>query len=314
MATHYVLVDFENIQPEATDLSFLNDERIKIIIFVNSNQKLPVDMVKKLQPIGARVDYIKMPGSGKNSLDFLIAFYIGDILHNDHEANIYVISNDTGFDPLIKYLTATRSSSVKRFGAVMSVSKHIAASTHLPEASASPGIVKRRVINICTALQSLSINNWPDSTSALENFIKSTLNDCDLPEQHITGLLKFMTRKDLISIDPDGVLKYQSENIAAGATGTFISKDPANGFIPNPTPTPSIKELAKKACDNLKARGNSKPRTLKTLTSTLKSVFNGGLSDQRIASVLDFMRSKKIIAVSEGTKVTYDFGKEESTK
>ena len=37
MPTYYVLVDFENIQPEAEALSFLNDEQIKIIIFVEGD-------------------------------------------------------------------------------------------------------------------------------------------------------------------------------------------------------------------------------------------------------------------------------------
>ena len=60
MPTYYVLVDFENIQPEAEALSFLNDEQIKIIIFVNAKQKLSVDRVKVLQPLCNRVDYIEM--------------------------------------------------------------------------------------------------------------------------------------------------------------------------------------------------------------------------------------------------------------
>ncbi len=67
MAAHYVFVDFENVQPDAEALSFLNDERIKIVIFVNATQKLSVDRVKVLQPLGDRVDYIEMSSSGKNA-------------------------------------------------------------------------------------------------------------------------------------------------------------------------------------------------------------------------------------------------------
>jgi len=309
MPTHYVLVDFENVQPEAEALSFLNDERIKIIIFVNAKQKLSVDRVKVLQPLGDRVEYIEMAGSGKNALDFIIAFYIGRNWSENAESKFYVVSQDTGFDPLLKHLAALRPGSVKRMIDFTKIKKHMGIPTSSSEPPAQPGIIRQRAINICAAIQALPEGSLPGSAAALENFIMATLNDCDLLEHHVARLLNFMTKKELIVINQDGGLIYQSENITAGATGQFISKEPANNVPQKPVPVSPAEELTIKACDDLKKRGNSKPRTLKTLASTIKSIFKGDLSDQQVEAVVDFMKAKKIIAVSNGTKVTYNFDK-----
>jgi hypothetical protein len=44
MKSIYILVDFENIQLSPETLSYLGDERYKLLIFGNDNQKLPIDL------------------------------------------------------------------------------------------------------------------------------------------------------------------------------------------------------------------------------------------------------------------------------
>lgn len=65
----------------------------------------------------------------------------------------------------------------------------------------------------------------------------------------------------------------------------------------------------KKDRNDLKKHGNSKPRTIKTLASTINAICKGELSDQQIDTILDFMKSKKNIAVANGTKITYNLEK-----
>ncbi len=55
---------------------------------------------------------------------------------------------------------------------------------------------------------------------------------------------------------------------------------------------------------NLQQRGASMPRTLKTLTSTMSSLFQKQLTEQELASLLKELQAKGFIAVNE-TKVTY---------
>lgn len=55
---------------------------------------------------------------------------------------------------------------------------------------------------------------------------------------------------------------------------------------------------------NLKQRGNSKPRTLKTLKSTVVSLFPSGLPESELSTIIQQLQSTKKVTVSEN-KVTY---------
>ena len=103
MKINYVLIDFENVAPD--NLELLNQEWIRVRLFVGKNQtKLPFPMVKAIQKLGSRAEYVEMAGTGHNALDFHIAFYIGRISATDKDAYFHIVSNDTGFDPLIAHL------------------------------------------------------------------------------------------------------------------------------------------------------------------------------------------------------------------
>lgn len=55
---------------------------------------------------------------------------------------------------------------------------------------------------------------------------------------------------------------------------------------------------------NLRQRGTAKPRTLKTLTSTINSLFQKQLNEEELVALLKGLQSKGLITV-DGTKVTY---------
>jgi hypothetical protein len=55
---------------------------------------------------------------------------------------------------------------------------------------------------------------------------------------------------------------------------------------------------------NLKQRGTSRPRTLRTLSSTINSLFQKALPEAELSALLELMKKHGHIAVS-GTKVTY---------
>lgn len=105
VATPVLLIDFENIQ-ELDSLKKMKNTDFSVRIFLGSNQsKLPVSLVRQVQPFGTRLQWIKIEGNGKNALDFHIAYSIGLLVAEDRKRRIYVLSKDTGFDPLIAYLS-----------------------------------------------------------------------------------------------------------------------------------------------------------------------------------------------------------------
>jgi hypothetical protein len=101
--TNFVLVDFENVQPK--DIGLLKDGPFKVKVFLGPNQsKIPVSLAAALQSLGESAEYIILETAGNNALDFHIAYYIGAISAVEPSAFFHIISKDSGFDPLLKYL------------------------------------------------------------------------------------------------------------------------------------------------------------------------------------------------------------------
>jgi len=96
---NYIYVDFENLN----NLKELKPISGKYIFFIGSNQKkLNTDLVVSANE--QEVEWIKVTGSGKNALDFHIVYYLAKY---DDEKDIkhYILSKDTGFDPLVEHLS-----------------------------------------------------------------------------------------------------------------------------------------------------------------------------------------------------------------
>jgi hypothetical protein len=103
MGTHYILIDYENVQPE--DLAPLEAHPVRVYVFLGEQQtRLPFDLVSSLQALGDRATYVPINGNGRNALDFHIAYYIGRLSEHDPEGRFHIISRDKGFDPLVAHL------------------------------------------------------------------------------------------------------------------------------------------------------------------------------------------------------------------
>lgn len=102
MSKKLLLVDLEN--KHKVDLSPL-DESFRAIIFVGANQNAPKASRKPATAHRfSRVDFLKISGSGKNALDFHIAFELGRTFQTAPETECFVLSGDKGFDPLLNHL------------------------------------------------------------------------------------------------------------------------------------------------------------------------------------------------------------------
>lgn len=110
MKKNYVLIDYENVQPDA--MAALDRECFSVIVFVGANQaKVSYEVASVLQRMGERAAYIKIEGNGSNALDFHIAYYIGQLAAKEPAAYFHIVSKDTGFDPLIQHLKSKKISS-----------------------------------------------------------------------------------------------------------------------------------------------------------------------------------------------------------
>ena len=107
MRKNYVLIDYENVQPNF--MAALNTEHFHVLVFVGATQtKVTYEVASVLQEMGSRAEYVKISSSGSNALDFHIAYYIGKISATEPESYFHIISKDSGFDPLIQHLKSKK--------------------------------------------------------------------------------------------------------------------------------------------------------------------------------------------------------------
>jgi len=108
---HYVLIDYENVQP--ADLAGLEAEQACVLIFMGAQQKVGSSLIEAVQALGERGRFIRISGNGPNALDFHIAYYLGQWTMRDPHATFLIVSKDKGFDALIAHLSG-KGTQVKR--------------------------------------------------------------------------------------------------------------------------------------------------------------------------------------------------------
>lgn len=195
MKTGYVLIDFENVQPE--DLALLNGTSCQIKVFLGTNQgKIPLAVARALQAFGPNAEYIQISGNGSNAVDFHIAYYIGRLAATAPEACFHVISKDTGFDPLLKHL--------KMQGVSCERSTSVANLTRIGLAAAES--ITDRVESVIGNLAKLK-SAKPRTTKALRATI-SALFAGKLLEEELDRLIERLTRRGVISV-VDGRISYE---------------------------------------------------------------------------------------------------------
>lgn len=187
MRNNYVLVDLENVQPEA--LAQLSQEHFKVLVFVGANQtKLPFELAASLQQMGSRAQYIKVSGNGSNALDFHIAYYIGLLSASDATARFHIISKDAGFDPLIQHLK-TKKVLAGRVKAVTDISLVKASNSKTPA---------ERLELVVARLRSFKAAK-PRTVATLKSTVASLFQK-QLSDQEIESIVQSLVTGKLLSI------------------------------------------------------------------------------------------------------------------
>ncbi len=218
LPTDYVLIDFENVQPRNLDI--LKHHPFKVLVFVGANQvRLPFDLAAAVQALGESGKYVKIAGSGKNALDFHIAYYLGELAIKEPGAAFHIISRDTGFDPLIKHLKGKKIR-VQR-------ERDLAEIPVLQMSSATSNHEK-----IAAIVKNLSGrgHSRPRRVKTLSNTINSLFTE-NLSEQQLKALVEELEQRNHIVVN-DGKVSYprsRKQGSNAKRQGDRAAVDAASG-------------------------------------------------------------------------------------
>lgn len=93
----HVLVDFENVQPSLEALAKLAPGFTDVWLFHGPHQ---AKQAQAFAASHARVTLVPRSGQGPNALDFHVAFYLGYVAAKHPDAELVVVANDRGYDPM----------------------------------------------------------------------------------------------------------------------------------------------------------------------------------------------------------------------
>lgn len=100
MKEQHVLLDFENVQPSLDALTKLVPGFTDVWLFHGPHQ------AKQAQAFAAsheRVTLVPRSGQGPNALDFHLSFYLGYVAAKHPDAELVVVANDRGYDPMLAH-------------------------------------------------------------------------------------------------------------------------------------------------------------------------------------------------------------------
>jgi len=215
MPTNYVLVDFENVQPDS--LAALATGQFRVKVFVGASQakgRISFELVHSMQALGANAEYVKIARTGKNAVDMHIAYYVGRLLEKEPNAVIHIVSRDSDFDPLIEYLDA-KGSACKRVKSIAEIPKQVAQraanapkpAKHTPHVPSPRRPHAEKLAPIIKHLHSLS--GKPATSKKLTQTIASYFKQHggELPDKTVALLIDELVRLKYVS-QANGKVSY----------------------------------------------------------------------------------------------------------
>lgn len=96
----HLLVDYENVQPSLEALAKPAPGFTDVWLFYGPHQ---AKQAQAFAGSNERVTLVPRSGQGSNALDFHIAFYLGYVAAKHPDAELVVVANDRGYDPMLAH-------------------------------------------------------------------------------------------------------------------------------------------------------------------------------------------------------------------
>lgn len=187
----YLYIDYENVQ-DVKVKTIKSTMKVKII--AGENQvKIPLELVQKTQPLGDKVEWIKVSGKGKNALDFFIVYYLGRDVERDKSKSFIIYSKDAGYDPLISHLNKLKIKA-RRIVSFQELNENVEIDFNEKAIKKSKDILLK-----------VAGNKRPKKRTSLTKFIASHF--VGLPIQDINKIIDDLFIKKMV-YEENGIIKY----------------------------------------------------------------------------------------------------------
>ena len=200
MKTNYVLIDYENVQPKnlAMILDGGSDQDFRVLVFVGANQtKIPIELAEPMQRLGDKAEYITISGSGKNALDFHIAYYLGELAARDSDGYFHIIARDSGYDQLIKHLQGKQIHAARHTDIAL-----------IPLLSSKKDKSQDEQVGSIVKNLKVSSKSRPRKMKTLTNTIKNLFGN-QLDAKQVAGLIGELQKQGYVVVDDKENVTYR---------------------------------------------------------------------------------------------------------
>lgn len=259
----HALVDFENVQPSLEVLAKLAPGFTDVWLFHGPHQ------AKQAQGFAARharVTLVPRSGQGPNALDFHVAFYLGYVAAKHPDAELVVVANDRGYDPMLAHARMIKFRA-RRVGYKAPASEKAAAKkTVAPKA-----VAKKAAPKLAASAKAVAVKKAPSA-------------------KKVPAAKKAVAKKAVAPKSAKAVPTVKAPKVKPAP--------PAK-----PTATPEAKLLAR-ITKGIAKMGDKAPTKLKSFLNALKSMLDKNSTAADIEAMAQTLQTKGVVQV-QGAVVTY---------
>jgi hypothetical protein len=231
----HIFVDYENIK-RIDPAVFTLEGATFTLLLGPQNRTLNVALVEQLMERAAAVELVRLEEAGRNAVDFALAYYLGRKVVTDPTAQFYLISKDTGYDPLIAHLRGRkvrvrRMQDFEGLNITRDATASLAARTPAGLATAKGASTLGRTAKKTTPVPEKVIatidpiarvlahlrknpNNRPRRQTTLMRHLASQLHKGETDEE-IERFVGTLVKGGYLEIDPKGSITYRLDDGSA---------------------------------------------------------------------------------------------------
>ena len=148
----------------------------------------------------------------------------------------------------------------------------------------------------------------PQSEASVEHLVASANggrngdDNCVACCKALNALFGSMSLKEKIQLVLNQKGQFKCPN-NVGARKRVVADAVVRTSVPHASK--ALSERLARVIADLQKRGSARPRTMKTLSSTIAALFQKQVSEHEVASLIERLRSEGVITV-DGAKVSYD--------
>ena len=194
-----LFIDLENVSWAKPDVCAEPFGHVTLFVGPKQN-KLDLEWTQFAIAHHDKIEIIRISESAPNALDFILACHLGRAAIQHPEADFCILSNDKGFDALVRHLKKGGLQATRQ-GLDSPAKSEPAPLTLLPSSTDLTAAWEH--------LQKIG-DNRPKTKAKLSNHLSSIFRSKNLSTEQLDALIEALRRKHFLSIDAEGRVHYKA--------------------------------------------------------------------------------------------------------